>query len=165
MKAQPPSNRNPRGISLVEAVLSMAVLAIAAPLAIAALIRGGETAAAAGMESRAPAIVEHCLAEITSARAAGSPHLPKLLPGQAFGIEEILSLAFRRDGSLIGPASSADYEAGLDGDAAFLVRLQGRSQPARPGFPALLRIDLSLEHPATAPRDRRRNKSFHTLLP
>lgn len=165
MKAHSPQRARRRGVSLVETLVSVGVLAVAAPLAIAALVRGGEGAAAARIESRAPAIVERCLAEIAAAREARSEHLPALAPGSPFGVDEPLCLAFRRDGALIGRVDPADYESGLAGDARFLVRLRGDSAPARPGFPALLRIELRLEHPAAAARDRRRASDFHTHLP
>ena len=59
-----------RGISLVETMVSIGVLAVVAPLAIAALLRGGEGGAVARAETRAPVIVESCLGEIKTARDA-----------------------------------------------------------------------------------------------
>jgi Tfp pilus assembly protein PilV len=165
MKATTPKRGHLRGVSLVETLVSVGVLAVAAPLAIAALVRGGEGAAAARVESRAPAIVERCLAEIAAAREGRSEHLPPLAPGSSFGVDAPLCLAFRHDGALLGRVDPADYESGLAGDARLLVRLQGETTAARPGFPALLRIDLGLEHPAAAARDQRRTSYFHTLLP
>jgi hypothetical protein len=165
MKATAPQRAQRRGVSLVETLVSVGVLAVAAPLAIAALVRGGESASAARLESRAPAIVEHCLAELAAAREARSDLLPPLPPGQPFGLGEPLCLAFRHDGALLGRVDPADYESGVTGDARFLVRLQGETAPVRPGFPALLQIRLQLEHPAAAPRDRRRASPFHTRLP
>jgi hypothetical protein len=165
MKATNPERGHLHGVSLVETLVSVGVLAVAAPLAIAALVRGGEGAAAARVESRAPAIVERCLAEIAAAREDRSEHLPALAPGSPFGLDAPLCLAFRHDGALLGRVDPSDYESGLTGDARFLVRLRSDTTPARPGFPALLRIDLGLEHPAAAARDRRRASYFHTLLP
>jgi len=165
MKAATPRPARRHGVTLVETLVSIGVLAVAAPLSIAALVRGGETAATARIESRAPALIERCLAEIDAAREARSGLLPPRLPGQPFGLDEPLCLAFRRDGSLLGRVEPADDESGVPGDARFLVRLQGKPADTRPGFPALLRIELQLEHPAAAPRDRRRASHFHTLLP
>lgn len=165
MKAPLSRQARRRGVSLVETLVSVGVLAVAAPLAIAALVRGGEGAAAARLESRAPTIVERCLVEIAAAREARSELLPPLAPGQPFGLDEPLCLAFRHDGALLGRVDPADYESGLTGDARVLVRLQGETTAERPGLPALLRIGLHLEHPAAAPRDKRRASHFHTRLP
>jgi type II secretory pathway pseudopilin PulG len=165
MKTAPPPQPRQRGVTLVETLVSVGVLAVAAPLAIAALVRGGETATAARLENRAPALIERCLVEIAAAREARSELLPALTLGQPFGIDAPLCLAFRPDGSVLGKVDPTDYAAGLTDEARFLVRLQGHPAPARLGLPAMLRIDLRLEHPAAAPRERRRASNFHTLLP
>jgi hypothetical protein len=158
-----------RGVSLVETMVSIGVLAIVAPLAIAALLRGGEGGTAARAETRAPAIVEACLHEIQSARDGASKHLPALEPGEAFGTGEVLCLAFRRDGVLLGPLSAASYRAGIGKvagqDAAFLARLEGALDTARAGFPPLLTITVTIEHPAVAGSLKRRRMEFLTKLP
>jgi hypothetical protein len=158
-----------RGVSLVETMVSIGVLAVVAPLAIAALLRGGETGSAARAETRAPVIVESCLNEIKVARDSTSKHLPALTPGQAFGSDEVICLAFRRDGVLLGAVSAASYEGGVlrvaEQDAAFLARLEGTLETGRPGFPPLLKVKVTVEHPAVAGSLKRRRKEFLTKLP
>jgi hypothetical protein len=158
-----------RGVSLVETMVSIGVLAVVAPLAIAALLRGGEGGSAARAETRAPVIVEACLSEIRVARDGVSKHLPALTPGQPFGSGEVLCLAFRRDGVLLGPVAGEAYENGTlrvaDQDAAFLARLEGVLDTEREGFPPLLKIKVTVEHPAVAGSLKRRRMEFLTKLP
>lgn len=158
-----------RGVSLVETMVSIGVLAVVAPLAIAALLKGGEGGTAARAETRAPVIVESCLGEIKTARDGVSKHLPALTPGQAFGSGEVMCLAYRRDGVLLGAVSGSSYEAGIgkvaEQDVAFLARLEGTLDTERPGFPPLLKVKVTIEHPAVAGSMKRRRMEFLTKLP
>jgi hypothetical protein len=158
-----------RGISLVETMVSIGVLAVVAPLAIAALLRGGEGGAVARAETRAPVIVESCLGEIKTARDGISKNLPALTPGQAFGSNEVLCLAYRSDGVLLGPVEGASYDSGIvkvaEQDAAYLARLEGTLDTGRPGFPPLLKVKVTIEHPAAAGSQKRRRMEFLTKLP
>lgn len=158
-----------RGVSLVETMVSIGVLAVVAPLAIAALLRGGEGGTAARAETRAPVIVEACLQEIQIARDGGSRNLPALSPGLAFGSSEVLCLAFRRDGVLLGSVDGAGYDSGTlrvaEQDAAYLARLEGTLDTERPGFPPLLKVKITIEHPAVAGSTKRRRMEFLTKLP
>jgi hypothetical protein len=169
MKLPLPRRGFRRGVSLVETMVSIGVLAVVAPLAIAALLRGGESGTAARAETRAPAMVESCLQEIQIAREGDSKYLPALTPGQAFGSGEVLCLAFRRDGVLLGSVAGSAYENGTlrveEQDAAFLARLEGTLDTERPGFPPLLKVKVTIEHPAVAGSIKRRRMEFLTKLP
>ena len=169
MKLALPRRGFRRGVSLVETMVSIGVLAVVAPLAIAALLRGGESGTAARAETRAPVIVETCLQDIKIARDGVSKHLPALAPGQAFGSGEVLCLAFRRDGVLLGAVAGSAYESGTlrvaEQDAAFLARLEGTLDTERPGFPPLLKVKVTIEHPAVVGSLKRRRMEFLTKLP
>jgi hypothetical protein len=169
MKHSLPKRRWRRGVSLVETMVAIGVLALVGPLAVAALLKSGEGGAAARAETRSAVIVEQCLAELKNARSGGSQHLPALQPGMAFGGNEVLCLAFGRDGSLIGRVSGAEYDAGHgrsgNQDVSYLARLEGSLDSQRTGYPPLLTVTLSIEYPAVAPGDRRRRMEFHTKLP
>ncbi|WP_193210477.1 hypothetical protein [Luteolibacter marinus] len=158
-----------RGISLVETMVSIGVLAVVAPLALAAMLKAGETGTAAKAETRAPVIVEACLAEIRIARDSESAHLPKLNPGEAFGTGDPLSLAFRRDGTLAGAVPPGGYETGIDrlgsDDIAFLATVEGDLDTSRSGFPDMLKVTVTVEAPATAPVHKRKHLEFVTKLP
>ncbi len=169
MKAGRPKPRGNRGVSLVETMVSIGVLAVVAPLALAALLKSGEGGASARAETRATAIVESCLSEIKTSRDGTSKHLPGLKPGIAFGTTEVLCLAYRADGTLLGRVEAGKYEAGSgkvgDQDAVFLARVQGELDDTRTGFPAMLTVKVTVEHPAAAPSEKRRKMDFFTKLP
>jgi prepilin-type N-terminal cleavage/methylation domain-containing protein len=169
MKRGLPKRALQRGVSLVETMVAIGVLAIVAPLALAALLKSGEGGAAARAETRSPAIVESCLAELDVARKGISEHLPTLTPGTAFGTDTVLCLAFRGDGTLLGRVDGANYEAGAgkvgSEDAVFLAKLEGELDQARPGYPPMLTVNVTVEHPAVAPSNKRRKMPFHTKLP
>ena len=157
------------GVSLIEAVVSIGVLAVIAPIAMAAMLKAGEGGNSARAETRAPAIVEACLAELKTARDGNSDHLPALTPGEPFGSGQMLCLAFRRDGTLIGAVDPGGYGAGTDRigdeDVSFLARLQGELDTSRDGFPEMLQITVSVEYPAVARDAKRRRLEFLTKLP
>jgi type II secretory pathway pseudopilin PulG len=169
MKQALPKRALRRGVSLVETMVAIGVLAIVGPLAVAALLKSGEGGAAARAETRAPAIVDLSLSELNLALGSGSEHLPKLEPGMAFGANTPLCLAFSRDGTLLGSVGGGGYEQGsgeVGGeDASYLARLEGTLDTSRPGYPPLLTVLVSVEFPAVAPADRRRKIPFYTKLP
>lgn len=158
-----------RGITLVETMVAIGVLAIVAPLALAALLKSGEGGASARAETRAPAIVEACLAELKVAREGLSEHLPALQAGESFGTDGVLCLAFNRQGALLGKVDAATYDAGTtrvaNQDAVFFARLRGELETERDGFSPMLTVAVTVEHPAVAPGNKRRRMEFHTKLP
>ena len=157
------------GASLVEVMVSIGVLAIVAPLALAAMLQAGEGGNTSRAETRAPLIVENCLAELDMARKGLSQHLPTLQPGQEFGSGEVLCLAFGADGKLLGRVEGSGYDGGMDriglDDASFLVRLTGTEDKSRADFPTMLTVKVAIERPAIAPASRRRAMTFYTKLP
>jgi hypothetical protein len=169
MKPTRPKPGFRRGVSLVEAMVSIGVLAIVSPLALAALLRAGEGGNASRAETRAPVIVESCMEELEIARKGMSEHLPTLQQGQEFGGTDVICLAFRGDGTLLGKVDAGAYDSGAGkvagGDAVFLARLYGEADESRIGFPAMLNIGITIEHPAVAPANKRRAMEFHTKLP
>jgi hypothetical protein len=158
-----------RGVSLVEAMVSIGVLAVAAPLALAALLRAGEGTGASRAETRAPLIVENCMSELEMARKGTAEHLPAMLPGEEFGKSDVLCLAFGSDGGLLGKIDGGGYDAGAESvankDAYYLATLQGVEDEERTGFPPMLRVKVTIEYPSTAPSERRRKMEFFTKLP
>ena len=135
MTAPRTPHRARSGISLVETIVSVGVLAIVAPLALAAMMRAGGTGFAARAETRAPAMIEACLDEIGLARIAASGHLDPIAPGQPFGGGTPLCLAFDRAGRLIGKVDGDAYDQGapsVGGADATSIRDpddQGRGEP------------------------------------
>lgn len=172
MKSSP---RNPglqRGVSLVEAMVSIGVLAVVAPLALAALLRANEGGSASRAETRAPLMVENCMSELDMARKGVSENLPPMLPGEEFGKTDVVCLAFGPDGGLLGKVDAGQYDRGAEKigseDAYYLATLQGEEvdeQEERAGFPPMLRVKITIEYPAIVPSERRRKMDFFTKLP
>jgi len=169
MRNNPSKTRLCRGTSLVEIMVSIGVLAVVAPLALAALLRAGEGGTSSRAETRAPLIVENCLAEVKMARQGISEFLPPLQAGAEFGDGEMLCLAFRADGRLLGRVDSGGYDAGIgqvaNEDAVFLAKMEGVNDESRTGFPPMLRVKVTVEHPAVARAQKRRPMEFYTKLP
>jgi hypothetical protein len=153
----------------VEIMVSIGVLAVVAPLALAAMLQAGEGGSTSRAETRAPLIVENCMQELDMARKGLSPNLPTLTPGQEFGSGETLCLAFAEDGKLLGRVEGGGYEGGVgrigSEDAAFLARLSGKEDRSRADFPTMLTVKVAIERPAIAPANRRKAMTFYTKLP
>jgi prepilin-type N-terminal cleavage/methylation domain-containing protein len=169
MKSTPSKPGLQRGVSLVEVMVSIGVLAVAAPLALAALMRAGEGTGASRAETRAPLIVENCMSELAMARKGSAEHLPAMLPGEEFGRTDVLCLAFGADGGLLGRIDGGEYDAGAGSvasrDAYYLATLQGAADEERTGFPPMLQVKVTIEYPSIAPSERRRKMEFFTKLP
>lgn len=152
------------GVSLLEAVIAISVVAVAVPLALGAMGKAGVVGATARAETRAPGIADWCRVELEAARRGVSEVLPPLPAGQAFPAEgEVLALAFDRDGSLVGPVEAEAYESGLsrlgEEDVYYIASLSGR--PEETG----VTLTVSVEYPAVRREERRDEVAFHTILP
>ena len=162
MKANPCRTRT-RGASLVEAVVAVAVLAVALPLALAAMGKAGESSGSARAETRAPVIASFIRAELEAARTGGSEIYGTLQAGQAFPGGASKALAFGRDGGFIGGISGADYDKGISRiegqDVFFIASAKGVA-----GDRGLL-VTVRIEHPAVRKPDQRSVVELHTLLP
>ncbi|MEK7951140.1 type IV pilus modification PilV family protein [Luteolibacter soli] len=158
-----------RGVSLVETMIAIGILAVVGPLAVATLLKSGEGGVTARAETRSVAIVERCLSELKTARDGPSQYLPKLEPGANFGKDRVVCLAFAGDGTLLGKVDEGSYSSGsgkVDSqDAVYLAKLQGDLQTQRTGFPPLLTVTVTVEYPAVAPQNKRNHTEFHTQLP
>lgn len=154
----------PSGVSLLEAVIAVGVIAVAVPLALSAIGSAGVAGVSARAETRAPGIAEWCRIELEAARRGESQVLDPIDAEQAFpGDEEVLALAFDREGALLARVDAEDYEAGIDRIGServfFLAALSGR--PDQSGVVAT----VSIEYPAVRPVERRDAVAFHTILP
>jgi len=161
------SRRKPAGISLVEAMVAIGVLAVVIPLAMAALAKAGDIGSSARAETRAPTIAERCLGELEAARQGDSFHFEPLAAGQAFPAGGVWALAFDPDGELLGKLSAAQYEQGLarigGAEVGYVARLSGSRVDVEPED--VLTITVQVEYPAAQPASRRDVLAFHTKLP
>lgn len=154
------------GVSLVETLVAVGVLAIIVPLAMAAMVKGADVSGSARAETRAPAIADSVRIEIRAARRGESQYFEPLGAGESFGVSgETGALAFGRDGRLIGRVQSSGYASGvteLAGERVyFLAKASGRAEPGA----EVVTLVVEVEYPAARPADRRKRVSFHTKLP
>ncbi len=159
-----PSSRTPSGVSLLESVIAVAVIAVAVPLALGAIARAGVVGGSARAETRAPGIVDWCRIELEAARRGESELLPPIAADQAFPAGgEVMALAFDRDGALVGALPGEDYQDGVaelgDEDVFFIASLSGRPDDSG------VVITVTVEHPSVRAADRRDTIPFHTILP
>lgn len=177
MKLPRPKPAFLRGLSLIESVIAIGVIAIVAPLAIAALTSAGGVGVSARAETRAPLMVEAAIAEVRAARQSRSSFLDPIPPGTAFPQEDqALCLAFDHGGRLIGKIDTAAYQNGssqLNGtDVVYLARIQGTpdpdapasTDPTQPQIPLFI-LTTTIEYPAGLPIAKRQTLEFVTKLP
>lgn len=162
MKMSKHKKRN-RGASLVEAVVAVAVLAVAMPLALAAMGKAGESSGAARAETRAPVIASFIRSELEAARQDGSEIYGTLTAGQAFPTGGLKALAFGRDGAFLGQLTQAQYDKGIDriegNDVFFVASAKGVSQARG------VLVTVRIEHPAVRKPSKRSVVELYTLLP
>ena len=156
------------GISLVETIVSVGVLAVVIPLALAAMLRASGTGASARAETRATAIADFCMVELRAARNEQSQYFPPVKAGAAFGSAgNFMGLGFSRDGAVIGALSQAQYEQGVktigDEPVYYLAKVSGVLDSSREVELVTVRVDV--EYPPTKVASKRSQVSFYTKLP
>lgn len=157
-----------RGVTLVEMILAVAVLAVAIPLVFAALAGAGKSATAAAAETASTWIVPACIAELEAARTGKSRYIPSIADQPSFPPPgEIRALSFSRHGELLGKLDPAEYDRGsptaVPRPVFYLVRITA-SATALPLAPAVRAVQLTLEYPASAPASRRQKLHYYTHI-
>ncbi|KAB2641958.1 MAG: hypothetical protein DVB25_00085 [Verrucomicrobia bacterium] len=156
------------GSSLIEVLIAMGVLAVALPLVFAVLARAGMSCAAAQAETRCVVILPACMDEIKAAQHGIARFLPPSNRHSPFPAAAA-TLAFARDGHLLGNVAPEVYLAGVrqlaNEPVRFLATLHTSPAPILPNMPAMLSLRISLEYPAAAPLAQRRHLDFHTCIP
>lgn len=170
MKYSPPNPSLQRGASLLEAVLSIGVLAVAIPLVFGALAEAWKSGLAAQAESRSTWIIPACMDEIRASRDGCPRFFTPTTAGQTFPPSgEVWALAFSPEGKPIGKMPEALYAMGsrvIDGQPVrFIASLGSSAAPSKPGTIPLLWVHISLEYPASSPAEKRRKLDFHTRIP
>lgn len=169
MKIPLSNHRRARGASLVEAAVSMGVLAVAIPLVFGAIYEAGRSGGDAELDNRSASILPACMTAVERARD-GVPGMFEASPaGSAFPADgETWALAFTEDGSLVGRVTKAQYENGLqvlEGETVrYLAALAAvpQEEPSQPDSP--LRLTITIEHPASLPANRRGCSEFHSTI-
>ncbi|MEP4078618.1 hypothetical protein [Haloferula sp.] len=157
------------GISLVETIVSVGVLAVVIPLAFAAMLKASDTGASGRAETRAPAIADFCMVELRAAREGDAIYFAPIKKGTDFGNgADFMGLGFGRDGSVIGEVSESEYETGVEMIGGkrvfFLAKVSGKLDTETREVD-LVTVTVSVEYPATKSATRRSKANFHTKLP
>ena len=158
------------GATLIEAVISIGVLAVAIPMVFGTLAESGKTGMSSRAETRAAWIIPACMDEIRASREGRPQYLTATSSGQSFPpAGDVWALAFAEDGRPIGRLSKAAYEKGskqLEGKTIrYIATLASTQDTVKAGFPPMLRVNLTIEYPAAAGVEKRRKLEFHTRMP
>jgi type II secretory pathway pseudopilin PulG len=159
-----------RGATLVEAVIAIGVLAVAIPMVFGTLAESGRTGMSSQAETRATWIIPVCMDEIRASREGKPRFFTATTTGQTFPpAGDIWALGFSADGKPLGKLSKSGYDRGqkeLDGKPLRYIATFNSSQDVvRNGYPAMLRVDLTLEYPAAVPAAKRSRLDFHSRMP
>lgn len=157
------------GISLVETIVSIGVLAVVIPLALAAMLKASGSGALARAETRAPAIAEYCMVELRAARDGVSNYFAPIEVGTSFGEGgKFMALGFGRDGAVLGKVSQTEFDKGLTklgGEQVFyLAKLSGKLDTTTREVDLVV-VAVDVEYPASRASEERSRVSFHTKLP
>ncbi|MFC7338500.1 hypothetical protein ACFQY0_14995 [Haloferula chungangensis] len=157
------------GISLVETIVSVGVLAVVIPLAMAAMLKASGTGASARAETRATAIADYCLLELRAARKGNSAYFSPVKAGESFGSAgKLMALGFGRDGAVLGVLTQAQYDQGLvkldDDQVYYLAKLSGELDTTSREVD-LVTVAVAVEYPASKAASKRSQVIFHTKLP
>ena len=159
-----------RGSTLMEAVIAVAVLAVAIPMVFGTLAESGKSGLAAQAETRSAWIITTCMDEIRASRAGQPQYFTSTVIGQAFPPPgEIWALAFSVEGKPIGKISKDLYGSGsreLDGKRiAYIAAMSGVPTTSESETSHMLRADITLEYPAARNAMQRAKLAFHSLTP
>lgn len=159
-----------RGSSLIEAVIAMAVLAVAIPLVFAALAESGKSGISAAAETRSTWIIPACLSEIRASRAGLPQFFSATSVGEEFPSSDVWAIAFSPEGRPLGKVPKALYDTGvqeLDGQRiGYIAALSATTPVPAPSGPVpMLRARISLEYPPAAPAAKRQKLDFFTRIP
>ena len=169
MMIAPTKPQQPSGATLIEAVIAIGVLAVAIPLAFGTMAEAGKTGAAAEAETRSTWIIPACMDEIHAARDGKPQFFSPTHPGAAFPpAGQIWALGFSDEGKPVGKLDKPLYEKGtsdIDGVPIRYIAIMTAETPPADDPSPLLKVRISVEHPANAPAAKRRNLDFHTRIP
>lgn len=160
-----------RGLTLIEAVIALGVIAVAVPLILSATAVSARTRMNAETDTRSAWLARTVQSELTDAwrdlpspMFSPKPAFPTI--GSAAAPEVLL---FDADGKFLSRGSSSDYTDGSRNDkAVYLVSLYAEKQnPANftVNDDSLARVQITVAHNARAPMGKRNTHSYSILIP
>lgn len=169
-----PSPPQHRGVTLIETVIAIGVLAVALPLVFGALASSGDSVASARAETRAAWVLPICMEEIRASRSGTPRYFAATTTGQEFPPSgNVWAIAFAEDGTPIDDIPKNSYDRGIAKLGSTPVRYiatisakttppaAGQTQPANP----LLTATITFEYPASAPAKERTVLTSYTRIP
>lgn len=160
-----------RGLTLMEAVVAIGVVAVAVPLILAATSVSAKTRMAAENETRASWIAQQVFRQLTESwqnlKSPAFPIKPNFPTFQSATAPMIL--LYNSDGALLGQGTALDFEKGSSNpQSVYLVSVYGIGQKAsnlQSGDENLSRVTISVENSARAPKAKRSASYFTLLIP
>ncbi|MBC8128569.1 MAG: hypothetical protein H8M99_15630 [Gloeobacteraceae cyanobacterium ES-bin-144] len=152
-------------------MIAIGVLAVAIPLVFAALAQSANSAMTAEAETRCASIIPACLAEVRASREGHSGYFAATSAGQSFPTkDETWMLAFSKEGRHLGKLHKDDYDHGireLDGEPIYYISAMSCTPDLASGskITSMMRVDITLEFPASAPVKNRKIIFFHSCIP
>lgn len=154
-----------RGVTLVEAVLAVAVLAVAIPLVFAALASAGKSVGASAAETVSTWIVPTCVQELEATRMGTSRYFPSTANLPDFPPPgDLWALTFSRQGQLLAKIDHAVYDRGIPTSARYIARMTAIPATAPPTATSVRSVQITIEYPASAPALRRKKLTFQTHI-
>lgn len=163
-------SRQKRGVSLIEAIIAVGVLAVAIPLVFGAIAESGKTNVSSEAETRSIWIIPACMEEIQASRDGHSQYFPTTRAGDEFPTAgDVWALGFSAEGKPIGKISKSEYDKGtrqVNGEPVrFLASLSSETITGAGVTPVMLRARITLEYPCASPGEKRQKLDFYTRIP
>ncbi|MEI6175731.1 MAG: hypothetical protein WCS43_02465 [Verrucomicrobiota bacterium] len=170
MKSRSPNPSLKRASTLIDAVIAICVLAVAAPLVLATMTQAGKSGLSAEAETRCAWMIPACMEEIHSSRDGRPQYFTPTSAGQIFPpADDIWALAFGPDGKPVGKISKSHYDKGtkeMNGKPVFyLASMAATTADVKTGETPMMNVRISIDYPASAPVSKRQKLDFHTRIP
>jgi type II secretory pathway pseudopilin PulG len=169
--SSPSPRRKHRGLTLMEAVIAIGIVAVAVPLILAATSAASRSRINSEADTRAAWIAKETQRQLTDAwRDLPATYFSTKPAFPAFSSEaEPLVLLFNQSAGLIGPGNAEVHASGSSNpEAYYMVTMYGEAaipSTADQADNTLSKVFISVEHNAKSPRSKRNSNPFLVLIP